>query len=68
MDRNTFRQRLRQILATDRNALGLYIDLAGRVRDQSLKDEFLRLAKDEEHHVSQVQEMLALLDSLERRG
>lgn len=61
MDKSTLEKRIRQILATDKNAVDIYTDLANKTEAGELKDKLLKLIQDEKRHVSLSEQMLSLL-------
>jgi len=48
-------------LATDKNAVDIYTDLANKTEAGELKDKLLKLIQDEKRHVSLSEQMLSLL-------
>jgi rubrerythrin len=56
------KQRVRQLLACDRNAVALYADLARMVDDPQIKEELRGIARDEARHVKLEKMLLDLLD------
>jgi rubrerythrin len=62
MQTSTFRQRLRQLIAADKNAVAIYSDLASRYPDVRSREIFKRIAKDEARHVKIAQAILAMVE------
>lgn len=60
MDLKFFIKRLRQIHATDWNALEIYSDLAKKVPDPELSNTFKLLARDEAKHVRLENELMLM--------
>jgi rubrerythrin len=61
IDRKTFKERLRQLMALDQNAFDIYTDLAALTEDQELRKSFLGVADDEKRHTALDKELIALL-------
>jgi len=54
-------QRIRQLLAIDLNAVGIYSDLARKVPEGPVRQTLRAIAADEGHHVTLEKKMLSLL-------
>lgn len=65
MNKNTFTQRIRQLLAADTNAENVYKALAQKARDPSLKETFAKIALDEMRHVKMSVRILSELEEKE---
>jgi len=61
IDTYTLKERVRQLLAIDKMAMDVYIDLANNVKDRDLKDKFSEIAGEEVRHIALSQEILSLL-------
>jgi rubrerythrin len=61
MSKRIVEERIRQLLALDKNAYDIYSDLATKADDPKLKEKLELLAKEEAVHVRLVKEMLLLL-------
>ncbi|MDD5195661.1 MAG: hypothetical protein PHQ96_08335 [Candidatus Omnitrophica bacterium] len=61
MSKRIVEERIRQLLALDKNAYDIYSDLAAKIDDPELKGKLELLAKEEAIHVSLIKEMLSLL-------
>jgi rubrerythrin len=61
MERKILIARLRQLLAADKNALEIYIDLSGVAPDKSSREKFLKIAQDEKNHTILDAKMLTIL-------
>ena len=53
--------RLRQLLALERNAQEIYIDLANNCSDPATSEQLREIAKDEAHHLAMEKEIIKLL-------
>ncbi|MHB0946927.1 MAG: ferritin-like domain-containing protein [Sedimentisphaerales bacterium] len=62
IDKKTLAARLRQVLATDKNAFDIYSELAELTKEDSLGEVFANIAKDEKRHTVWGEEMLSLLE------
>jgi len=62
IDQKTLTARLRQILATDKNAFAIYSELAELMKEDGLGDVFSDIAEDENRHTIWGKEMLLLLE------
>ncbi|MFA5144529.1 MAG: hypothetical protein WC723_00760 [Candidatus Omnitrophota bacterium] len=62
MDKKILIARLRQLQASDINALAIYSELAESVKDDSQRKVFSGIADDERRHVALGKEMLSLLE------
>jgi rubrerythrin len=61
IDKDTLKERVRQLLAIDKMAMDVYIDLANNIKDSELKDKFSDIAWEEGRHIALSQEILLLL-------
>lgn len=61
MSKRIVEERIRQLLALDKNAYDIYSDLAAKADDLKIKEKLVLLAKEEAIHVSLIKEMLSLL-------
>jgi len=61
MDKKILEERLRQLLAVDRNAFDIYTSLAGRAQTQKMKSALLAIAADEKNHAKFEDEILKLI-------
>ena len=57
-------ERLRQLMAVDRNAFDIYNDLQHKVADKNLVQLFARLAKQEAHHMIVEKEIMSILQDI----
>jgi len=62
MNQKTLIARLRQLLAVDKNAFDIYIELSKLTQDQDQRKAFSSIAVDEKRHVMLSEEMLSLLE------
>jgi len=62
MDQKTLIARLRQLLATDKNAFDIYTELAKLTKDHDQRRIFSAIAEDEKRHTLLSVEMLSLLE------
>jgi rubrerythrin len=61
------KERLRQLLAMDKNAAAIYRELAAMAEDPALKNEFLQIATEEDMHIAMSGRMIMLLESAETK-
>lgn len=54
-------ERLRQLLAVDKNALDIYTDLQRIIEDPAVKEQIASIVKDEARHVALEKELLSLI-------
>lgn len=64
MKKNELKARIRQLMAIDMNAEAVYTELASLAPDDHLRNDFLKIAADERHHVAYSKAMLAQLKDL----
>jgi rubrerythrin len=61
MDKKIMEQRLRQLMALDRNACDIYTKLAGLAQAQKMRDDLLAMAVDEKKHAKIEAEILSMI-------
>jgi len=61
VDKKILEERLRQLLAVDRNAFDIYTKLAERAQTQKMKATLLAIAADEKMHAKSEDEILKLI-------
>lgn len=62
MDLRVLLERLRQLLAVDKNAYDIYTHLQALAQEEELKTQFKELAQDESRHVRLEQELVSLFE------
>lgn len=58
MDKKEFEARLRQLLAADKNAHDLYVDLCNKIDENEMKNQFAAMAEDEKRHIAQLKKII----------
>lgn len=61
MDKRLMEERIRQLMALDRNAVDIYTDLAKNAPNSRIRETLLALAIDESRHVKAEHEVLSLI-------
>ena len=61
-DKEVLISRLRQLLAADKNAVGIYSDLEKSIDETSLKGKLADLVNDEKRHCVLIEKALSLLE------
>ncbi len=63
MNTTVFKQRIRQLMAADKNAVAIYSDLAKQFPEIKFRPIFMRIAREEARHVKIAQAILKLLEN-----
>lgn len=61
-----FEQRVRQVLANDKNAVDVYSYLAELTSNQDLKRSFLQIHEEEKQHVIRLEKIISIIHEAQR--